>query len=150
MFSEGPGASKPASNGGSSSCSLLQQMLQEDEADMSELYFGGLGGSAEGQNSPEAVAWRQKNSSIQQNLLPLPKAEVGNIRVVVMPHLFNDTTCTCGAYGGCHGHDSSYSSSGMAVGLLAAQTMSNSMVLLCSVLLLVVPTQQLNHELLIG
>lgn len=69
-------ASAPAKPGSSSS-SLLQQVLQEDEADASELYFGSMDTAGEGSNSPEAVAWRQKSSAACQQLTPLQRSQVG-------------------------------------------------------------------------
>jgi hypothetical protein len=65
------------SGSSSSSSSLLQQVLQEDEADASELYFGSMDTAGEGSNSPEAVAWRQKSSAICQQLTPLQRSQVG-------------------------------------------------------------------------
>eukprot|EP00878_Enallax_costatus_P036573 GHUV01041083.1.p1 GENE.GHUV01041083.1~~GHUV01041083.1.p1 ORF type:complete len:464 (+),score=174.98 GHUV01041083.1:880-2271(+) len=56
--------------------SLLQQMLQEDEADFSELYFGGVNGLAEGSDSPEAAAWRQRSSDACERLKLLSQNEV--------------------------------------------------------------------------
>jgi hypothetical protein len=70
-------ASGPAKPNGSSSSSLLQQVLHEDEADASELYFGSMDTAGEGSNSPEAVAWRQKSSSICQQLMPMQRSQVG-------------------------------------------------------------------------
>lgn len=77
-------ASGPAKPGGSSS-SLLQQLLHEDEADASELYFGSMDTAGEGSNSPEAVAWRQKSSAICQQLTPLQRTEVGARAAKVLP-----------------------------------------------------------------
>lgn len=67
-------ASAPSMPGSSSS--LLQQVLQEDEADASELYFGSMDTAGEGSNSPEAVAWRQKSSAACQQLTPLQRSQV--------------------------------------------------------------------------
>jgi hypothetical protein len=52
-------------------------VLQEDEADASELYFGSMDTAGEGSNSPEAVAWWQKSSAICQQLTPLQRSQVG-------------------------------------------------------------------------
>jgi len=64
-----------ASNGSSGS-SLLQVVLQEDEADLSELYFGSAEGPAGGSSSPEATAWRARNEAFRQQLAPLQQAQV--------------------------------------------------------------------------
>ncbi|KAF6261077.1 hypothetical protein COO60DRAFT_1459350 [Scenedesmus sp. NREL 46B-D3] len=81
-------ASGPAKPGGSSS-SLLQQLLHEDEADASELYFGSMDTAGEGSNSPEAVAWRQKSSAICQQLTPLQRIEAyllwGHLQLLLPP-----------------------------------------------------------------
>lgn len=61
---------------GSSGSSLLQVVLQEDEADVSELYFGSADGPAGGSSSPEATAWRARNEAFRQQLAPLQQAQV--------------------------------------------------------------------------
>lgn len=71
-----PSAVKAPSSNGSSSGSLLQQVLQEDETDVSELYFGSMDAASEGSNSPEAVAWRQTSGAICQQLTPLQRSQV--------------------------------------------------------------------------
>lgn len=65
------------SNGTSSSSSLLQQVLQEDEADVSELYFGSAEGPAGGSSSPEALSWKQRSEAFALQLAPLQQAQVG-------------------------------------------------------------------------
>lgn len=60
----------------SSSSSLLQQVLWEDEADVSELYFGSAEGPAGGSASPEAAQWRQRSETFSQQLAPLQQTQV--------------------------------------------------------------------------
>lgn len=66
-----------SANSTSSSSSLLQQVLQEDEADVSELYFGSAEGPAGGSSSPEALSWRQHSETLREQLAPLQQAKVG-------------------------------------------------------------------------
>jgi hypothetical protein len=67
------------SSSGSGS-SLLQQVLQEDEADVSELFFGSADGPAAGSSSPEAVNWRQRSEAFAAQLAPLQQNQVGTYR----------------------------------------------------------------------
>jgi hypothetical protein len=69
--------SPPDSANSTSGSSLLQQVLQEDEADVSELYFGSAEGPAGGSSSPEALSWRQHSETLREQLAPLQQAKVG-------------------------------------------------------------------------
>lgn len=71
------GPADSANSTSSSSSSLLQQVLQEDEADVSELYFGSAEGPAGGSSSPEALSWRQHSETLREQLAPLQQAKVG-------------------------------------------------------------------------
>jgi hypothetical protein len=75
----GPGAAESGSN--SSSGSLLQAVLQEDEADISELYFGSAEGPAGGSSSPEALSWKQHSQAFSQQLAPLQQTQVRSVLV---------------------------------------------------------------------
>lgn len=75
---QGPADSNGTSSTDSSS-SLLQQVLQEDEADVSELYFGSAEGPAGGSSSPEALSWKQRSEAFALQLAPLQQAQVGGV-----------------------------------------------------------------------
>jgi hypothetical protein len=67
----------PDSSSGSSS--LLKAVLQEDEAEMSELYFGSAEGLAGASSSPEADTWRQRSTVFCQQLAVLQQVQVGTL-----------------------------------------------------------------------
>jgi hypothetical protein len=73
----GQGATNSTDN--SSSGSLLQAVLQEDEADISELYFGSAEGPAGGSSSPEAISWKQRSQAFSQQLAPLQQTQVRSV-----------------------------------------------------------------------
>jgi hypothetical protein len=83
-----PAGQVPADSNGtdtsSSSSSLLQQVLQEDEADVSELYFGSADGPAGGSSSPEALSWKQRSEAFALQLAPLQQAQVGGADRLVL------------------------------------------------------------------
>lgn len=86
QLQQAPANGTDSTSCGSISSSLLQQVLQEDESDVSELFFGSAEGPAGGSSSPEAVAWKQRNQEFSQQLAPLPQDKVstqaGNTKVV--------------------------------------------------------------------
>lgn len=79
----------PSGRGADASC-LLQQRCREDEADYSELLFGGRSSSAAapqqqqggakdagGASAPEAEAWKRTNRAVVERLAALSSGQVG-------------------------------------------------------------------------